>query len=245
MGSASQPLPFGFGRGRKTNRIAVIHTNPMAAVKIPGYFGPWAAKEQLDNWTRSAADGAIATAGTLGFDVLWHNRVAGEPMDHYLDQVGPEEADAVVVVVSQACDPELLAGLRARDIIFAFAYALSSDPLIPSVVCDNAEGMAQVVRHLADLGHRRIAYLDPATQHEDHLERKAGYLRAMEELNLPVDPALLGTAPSDMSSATTEGASRLLRQSERPTAVVCPDDLLAMGVIDATWRLGLHIKRFG
>jgi len=243
MSSASQPVPFGFGRGRKTNRIAVIHANPMAAVKIPGYFGPWAAKEQLDVWTRGAADGAICTAGNLGFDVLWHNRIVGETTAHYFDQIGPDQADAVVVVVSQVCDAEFLAALRERGIISTFAYARSSDPLIPSVVCDNAGGTAHAVRHLAGLGHRRIAYLDPGTRHADHLERKAGYFRAMEELGLPVDPSLFGNAPSDMSSLTTEGASRLLRQSDRPTAVVCPDDLLAIGVIDATWRLGLHVPQ--
>ncbi len=243
MDPTAQPVPYGFGRGRKTNRIAVIHTNPVAAVKVPGYFGQWAATEKLDIWTRSVADGLLCTAGNLGFSVIWQNRIVGETTEHFLDRITPEHADAVVLIVSQACDPELLEGLRAREIIYSFAYARSHAPAVPSVVCDNAGGMAQVVRHLANLGHRRIAYLEPGTHHEDHLNRKAGYLRAMEELGLPVEASLLGTAPDDMSSATTEGACRVLRQPERPTAVACSNDLLATGVIDACWSLGLRVPQ--
>jgi len=243
MNSTSQPLPYGFGRGRKTNRIAVIHTNPAAAVKVPGYLGQWAATDKLDTWTRSAADGLLCAAGNLGFSVIWQNRLVGETTEHFLDQITPEHADAVVLIVSQACDPELLDGLRARGIIYSFAYARSLDPAIPFVMCDNAEGMAQVVRHLANLGHRRIAYLEPGSHHEDHLDRKAGYLRAMEELGLPVDASLLAVAPDDMSSVTTEGACRLLRQPDRPTAVACANDLLATGVIDACWSLGLKVPQ--
>jgi signal transduction histidine kinase/DNA-binding LacI/PurR family transcriptional regulator len=237
------PVPFGFGRGRKTNRIAVIHTNPVAAVKIPGYLGRWAATERLDTWTRSAADGLLCTAGNLGFSVIWQNRVVDEPLDHFLDQLTPEYADAAVLFVSQACDPDLLTGIKERGIIYSLAYGRGQDEDAPSVTCDNTGGMAQVVRHLANLGHRRIAYLEPGSHHEDHRDRKAGYLKAMEELGLAVDEALLGTAPDDMSSATTAGASRLLRQSDRPTAVVCANDLLAMGVIDACWSLGLRVPQ--
>ena len=243
MDPTAQAVPYGFGRGRKTNRIAVVHTNPAAASKVPGYLGQWAATDKLDTWTRSAMDGLICTAGNLGFSVIWQNRLVGETIEHLLDQITPEHADAVVLIVSQACDPELLDGLRARGIIYSFAYARSHDPAIPSVVCDNAGGLAQVVRHLANLGHRRIAYLEPGSHHEDHLDRKAGYLRAMEDLGLPVDALLLGAVPDDMSSATTEGVCRFLRQPERPTAVACANDLLAIGVIDACWSLGLKVPQ--
>jgi DNA-binding LacI/PurR family transcriptional regulator len=243
MDAAAQTRPFGFGRGRKTNRLAVIHTNPAAAVKTPGYLGLWGASDRLDCWTRGAADGAICAAGNFGFDVLWHHRVVGQSLDDFLERIAPDQVDAVVVIVSQALEPELLTALKARGIICVVAYGRSSDPAVPSVACDNAGGMAQIVRHLASLGHQRIAFLDPGSGHADHLERRAGYLKAMEELGLPVDELLLGNAPDDMSSATTAGASRLLRQADRPTAVACANDLLATGVIDACWSLGLRVPQ--
>lgn len=243
MDVAAQTVPFGFGRGRKTNRLAVIHTNPAAVVKPPGYLGLWGAKEQLDSWTRCAADGALCAAGSFGFDLLWHYRVAGQSLDDYLAPITPDHVDGVIVIVSQAFALDLLTALQEREIICVAAYGHSPDPAVPSVVCDNAGGLAQVVQHLASLGHRRIAFLDPGSGHADHLERRAGYLRAMEQLGLPVDDLLLGSAPDDLSSATTAGAIRLLRQAERPTAVACANDLLATGVIDACWSLGLRVPQ--
>jgi len=236
----THPLPVGYGKGRRTNRIAVVRGNPAAAWKTPRYLGAWAATEGMDIWSRLAAEGLLGASDALAFGVVWHGRSVGESMEQFVDGVGPDQVDAVVVLERNA---KLLSLLAERGQTHALAFARSDDPALPWAACDNAGGVEQVVKHLANLGHHRFAFLGSDKGHADHEERERAFLRTMEGLGLPLDPALVKRVPDDMSSETTAGAIRLLRQEERPSAVVCANDALAVGVVDACWSLGLRVPQ--
>ena len=238
--TATRPLPVGYGRGRRTNRIAVIRSNPAAAWKTPRYLGIWAATEGMDIWSRLCTEGLLGATDALAFGLVWHGRTAAESLEQLVDGMGSQQADAVVVLEQ---DPELLALLAEREQTYVLAFARSEDPSVPWAACDNAGGVEQVVKHLVSLGHHRIAFLNSDKGHADHAEREAGFLKAVADLGLPSEPSLVRRAPEDMSSATTAGAVRLLRQEERPTAVVCANDALAVGVVDACWSLGLRVPQ--
>jgi len=107
------------------------------------------------------------------------------------------------------------------------------------IVSDVPSGMEQIYRHLIQLGHRRIAYASPFRSGEDlqhsHLQRllSADRLPTPAEWHFQVDPL------------DRDGCERVLRAvreaANRPTALVCYNDWLAIAFVKAARELGLEI----
>ncbi len=91
-------------------------------------------------------------------------------------------------------------------------------------------GTKMAVRHLADQGHRRIALLGGTPHTSAYNERHAGFLEGMEESRIPADSGHIIPGPP-----TREGGSQiinqLIRQDKLPTAALCHNDIVALGVI--------------
>ncbi|HEY1093642.1 MAG TPA: LacI family DNA-binding transcriptional regulator [Glycomyces sp.] len=116
------------------------------------------------------------------------------------------------------------------------------DGLVPAVVPDEVGGAVTAVTHLVEAGHRRIGFLNndddvPATH-----ERLIGYKQALQRHGIPVDEHLIRQAPSE----TLPGyalAREVLAGHDRPTALFCYNDRMAMGAYRAAAELGLDIPR--
>lgn len=101
-------------------------------------------------------------------------------------------------------------------------------PLLPatSVSVDGEQGIADAVRHLAQLGHRNIAYVGLLTDRSTGVERLAGFKRGLEENKLPFDAAWVRLGPTKQEYGRAAVMS-LLKLPSRPTAIV-------FGTADAT-----------
>jgi LacI family transcriptional regulator len=112
--------------------------------------------------------------------------------------------------------------------------------IVPSVVPDEVGGAVAAVTHLVDAGHTRIGFLNndddvPATR-----ERLIGYRRVLTERGIAIDESLIVQAPSE----TLPGyalAKEVLGRADRPTALFCYNDRMAMGAYRAAAELGLDI----
>jgi len=109
-----------------------------------------------------------------------------------------------------------------------------------TVGIDNEAGAAEMVRHLADLGHRRIALIGGARGNADALARLAGYRRAVAELGLDADPGLVAEGDFTEQSGHAAGQA-LLARPERPTAVFAANDSMAIGALRAFREAGLDV----
>jgi DNA-binding LacI/PurR family transcriptional regulator/two-component sensor histidine kinase len=242
--AASVVMPAGFGRGRRTNNIAIIHTVLSQALPMPDRICQWGPDEELDSWTRPVLSAAATAAEMAGFNVLWYYWRRQQTCRDVADRLFPTLADGAIILAPRQEHLALIPLLIEREIPCVIAYARHTDPHVPWVVCDNVGGMLQATRHIIGLGHRRIGLIGGPSSVVDLQERKQGFLAAMAEAGLSVDPSLMCEAghrrgPEDVKPL----AVHLLRSPERPSAVVCATDDMALGVVQAAWDLGLHVPK--
>jgi DNA-binding LacI/PurR family transcriptional regulator len=110
----------------------------------------------------------------------------------------------------------------------------------PYLDVDGEAGVAQLVQHLVDLGHRRIAYITAPPDLMFASHRLEGYRQALAINEIPFDDALIGVGELTKASGY-EAARAFLTWGERPTAIVACNDLMALGVISAAQGLGLTV----
>ena len=120
--------------------------------------------------------------------------------------------------------------------------ARDSDGRIPSAIPDEVGGAKAAVSELVSAGHSRIAFLNnrddvPATR-----LRLQAYREVLAEAGIPVDESLIVDELSESAGGYRAG-KQLLERSDRPTAVFCYNDRMAMGAYRAAAELRLEIPR--
>ncbi|MFJ5223046.1 LacI family DNA-binding transcriptional regulator [Streptomyces sp. NPDC088400] len=110
-----------------------------------------------------------------------------------------------------------------------------------SVSVDDVAGGALAVRHLLAAGHRSITYISGPMFLPQCRDRRTGALAALREAGLPEEALRqVESARLDVASGIDAGA-RLLGLAQRPTAVFCANDLLALGVLQAMYGAGVDV----
>ncbi len=111
---------------------------------------------------------------------------------------------------------------------------------IDYVVLDNLSGGAIAIRHLYDLGHRRIAIIAGSLNSSTGFERTQGAKKALAECGLRLDPRFIVECGFSKERAY-DATMRLLSLHPAPTAVFAQNDYMALGVRDAVFDAGLSI----
>lgn len=112
------------------------------------------------------------------------------------------------------------------------------------VVVDNEGGSAGAVRHLYDVGHRRIACFAHVSGVYTSHRREAGYYRALRELGLGRDPALV-VAVDDEVDVCTEALIELSRLPDPPTAIFSTNGRTTRAILGAQRLLGSRLALVG
>ena len=112
------------------------------------------------------------------------------------------------------------------------------------VVPDEVGGAQAATERLLAAGHRRIAFCNIADPVFVARElRRTGYEKALAAYGVGVDPGLIVEAADPTAAAGRVPALELLRRPDRPTAVFCFSDRIAMGFYQVADQLGLEIPR--
>jgi LacI family transcriptional regulator len=105
---------------------------------------------------------------------------------------------------------------------------------------DNEHGAWLAVRHLIELGHRRIAFISGPANNHDADERLAGYRRALTEAQIDIDPALIVEGNYHEASGML-AMNRLFDSHQQFTAVFAANHLSAYGARLALYRKGIRV----
>ena len=115
-----------------------------------------------------------------------------------------------------------------------------SGPLLKTVHIDYRHGIRQAVQHLAALGHVRIALISGPAHLKTAVARKVAFQECMTEIELKVSPEFLVEGDHTME-AGMRAMSVLAAAPVRPSAVICSNDMTAIGVMREAFELALKI----
>ncbi len=110
-----------------------------------------------------------------------------------------------------------------------------------SIYHDDVDGSRQVTRHLIDLGHRRIAYLGNSTSGRTTQDRLAGFRYEVQSAGLALPDEYTYEMPGSEPEKGRLAAEHFLNLPDRPTAIVCFNDMLAIGLLKALQEFGVRV----
>ncbi|MGA8940104.1 MAG: LacI family DNA-binding transcriptional regulator [Acidobacteriaceae bacterium] len=118
-------------------------------------------------------------------------------------------------------------------------------PEVTNVVLDHELGARVALQHLYDLGHRKIVYMKGQSVSTDTELRWSATMRVARELGLSIDQKLTIQLAMDSTSPEISypGIHDLLEHHQRFTAILCFNDISAMGSIRALHDYGLQVPR--
>ncbi len=108
-----------------------------------------------------------------------------------------------------------------------------------SIYHDDVDGSRQITRHLIELGHRKIAYLGNVTSGRSTIERIAGFKKEMGSAGLPIPPEYIHQVSGGSAIDGLNGLGYFLQLPERPTALICYNDMMAIGVLKGLHEAGI------
>jgi DNA-binding LacI/PurR family transcriptional regulator len=232
-----------------------------------GYVGPDPAARALARGTT----GAVGVLLTDSLQLAFTDEVATRFLGAFVRELAPtglaltlltaDGAGDAVPARDVAIDGALVYSCRvvspSRDWLMRRKLPLvfvDQDPVagIPSVNVDDRAGARAAAQHLVDLGHRRVglinlaidgprgAVVDPLAAALGHPQRQRvlGWLDVLEPAG--ITPVVMQVEHDD-EDESEEIARSLLDTDDRPTAVLCFSDVLALGVLRAAEDLGLAV----
>src|SRR6266852_1165429 len=144
-----------------------------------------------------------------------------------------------VAILTFGMEETLLEHLRFRSVPLVFVDVGPDAPGVANIRIDYQNGIRQAIQHLAALRHTRIAFIAGPADLKSALARRSAFQQAMTEIGQPPDLIIKG-------DHTLEGGMRALTElmnsrRERPTAVLCSNDMTAIGVIRQAYDCDIKI----
>ncbi len=186
------------------------------------------------------ARGVEDVASEQGFSVIFCNTDESESEEaEYLNVLLQKQVDGILLVPA-CCEKDLIVSIQSRGSPVVLLDRRIPGAKVDTVRCDSEQGAYQVVRHLLNLGHKRIAILAGPQSISTSVDRVAGYRRAMSEAGLDRNAQLVYHA-----GFTQEGGYQMTKQVRanrvRPTALFAGNNFIAMGIFRSLREAGLRV----
>jgi DNA-binding LacI/PurR family transcriptional regulator len=147
-----------------------------------------------------------------------------------------------VAVMTFGIEEPLLQHLAARNIPLALVDFELPSPLVSTLRVDYGAGLRQAVHHLAALGHRQITFVSGPRALHSAKARVESFQTATKEAKIASRSAMVIEA-----NHTLEGGmlafERLRSRGELPTAIMCSNDMTAIGVLRSAYAVGVKVPK--
>ncbi|HTS13458.1 MAG TPA: LacI family DNA-binding transcriptional regulator [Candidatus Limnocylindrales bacterium] len=147
-----------------------------------------------------------------------------------------------VAIVTFGMEEALADDLKSRNVPLVFIDVGPPLPRISNIRIDYLHGLRQAVQHLAALRHERIGFISGPLTLKSAVARQRAFSQSMEEIGLEIEPRYLIEGNHTMEGGIA-AMRKLLALPKRPTAVICSNDMTAMGAMRESYDQGVHIPR--
>lgn len=164
-----------------------------------------------------------------------------------------KEIRSIETLLNQRVDGLIISPLQGDDVDFTYLANLLGEnyPLVMLdsvknfntniVEINNSEAAYQAVSHLIELGHTQIAYFAGPKHSAHSQDRLEGYQQALIDHQLPIRKEWIQLAGSYIPNGYQAGKTLFGGINEKPTAVLCYNDLVAIGLINALLELDISV----
>lgn len=163
-----------------------------------------------------------------------------ERENDYIEMLLRQRVDGIIIN-SSARTPQYLSELQENGIPIVMFDRILNDFECNQVFCDNSLGGYTGIRHLVELGHKRIGVVAAPSYPEPIIRRIQGTRDAIKEFGIDDDPQLLVVGNTQLFDMGYNAARKLLNLSQPPSAIFALTDVTAVGVMHAAAELGLRI----
>lgn len=147
-----------------------------------------------------------------------------------------------VAVMTFGMEESLLDDLKLRKVPLVFVDVGPQRPHVSNIRIEYLLGIRQAVQHLAALRHERIAFITGPLTLKSAVARRDAFLQSMKEIGMTADPELIVEGNHTLEGGE-QAFAKLLTLSSPPTAVLCSNDMTAMGVMRKSYAEGIVIPR--
>lgn len=176
-------------------------------------------------------------AEELGYDISFiSDRLGGREIS-YVEHARYRNCDGVVIASVDYSEPDVVELVNSGIPVVTIDYVFDN---CASVSSDNVGGMAELVRYVYSMGHRRIAFAhgeDTAVSRQ----RVASFCRTCAELNIPLPEEYLVPCVYLNAPAAEAATRKLMELPNPPTCILYPDDLSYFGGLNELERMGLSV----
>ncbi len=181
-----------------------------------------------------AAEGFNILLASHGYDLEQEYAILRKLLEHRVDGVvltGLDHDDAVFQLID------------SQDIPCVQVWNYAGNARYSTVGADNALAGTLIAQHVLELGHSKIACMFPPTAGNDRAnDRRDAVLDAITASGIELRDAWLLTTVYSIS-ASKRDTMDLLSSSDRPTALICGNDILATGALYGAAALGLRVPQ--
>jgi LacI family transcriptional regulator len=147
-----------------------------------------------------------------------------------------------VAILTFGMEDELLEHLRFRNLPLVFIDVGPKAPRVSNIRVDYAHGIRQAVQHLAAMRHERIGFVTGPLKLRSAIARRDAFEASMREIGLQVKPEFIVEGDHRLEGGKL-ALQKLSALRERPTAIMCSNDLTAIGVMRQAFDLGISLPR--
>ncbi len=163
---------------------------------------------------------------------------------HFVETLLQFGADGVILAPAIGTDPEAISAIENSGLPVVLVARWVKGSRAPVYRGDDKKGAFMVTRHLIELGHRRIAFIGGRRGTSTGQDRREGFLAALQQAGIEPVPELQAGVERTRK-AGYDVVRELFAGNANPattpaTAIVCFNDLLAIGVMSGLRSLGIE-----
>jgi DNA-binding LacI/PurR family transcriptional regulator len=177
-----------------------------------------------------------------GYEILLVSTVHDpRRMDMSVRRMTDRRVDGVAVMTF-GMEDLLLEDPELSNVPLVFVDVGPKRPRVSNIRIDYLHGIRQAVQHLAALRHERIAFISGPLNLKSAVSRWNAFKKAMSEIGLHVQKSLIVEGDHSLEGGV-KAMQLLLSLPNRPTAVLCSNDMTALGVMHKCYEEGLSIPK--